>query len=455
MSKQQYLTAPVASKGIPKGIPYIVGNEAAERFSYYGMRAILVIFLTQYLRDASGELAPLSDAEAKSIYHYFLTAAYFFPVLGAFISDLWLGKYRTIIWLSIVYCIGHLILAIFETKEGVMWGLGFIALGAGGIKPCVSAHVGDQFGKSNQHLFSKVFGWFYFSINFGAFISTLLTPWLLRQEMFGPHVAFGVPGLLMLLATIVFWMGRHKFVHIPADPVGFKRELFAGIGLQALFKLGLLYAFIAVFWAVYDQNGSDWVLQAENMDRSFLGITWDAAQIQALNPVLVLFFIPLLSYLIYPFVDRFWKVTASRKIAVGMLLILPVLAVIIHVQSMIDAGQTPSIRWHVLAFALLTAAEVMIYQTGLEYSYTQAPKALKSFMMSLYLLSISIGNLFTAQVNKYVVKMEESGNPMTKIEYFSFFQKIVLVSVILFIIVAAFGVFKEKNYLQDEVPKDS
>ncbi len=451
MAKSQYLTAPVASKEMPKGIPYIVGNEAAERFSYYGMRAILVIFLTQYLRNAMGELDVLSEEAAKEWYHTFMSAAYFFPVIGALISDLWLGKYRTIIWLSIVYCLGHLVLALFETRTGVMWGLGLIAVGAGGIKPCVSAHVGDQFGKSNQHLLTKVFGWFYFSINFGAFISTLLTPLLLAKV--GSHIAFGVPGILMFIATIVFWMGRHVFVHIPADPKGFLKELFGGVGVQSFIKLAVLYLFIAVFWSVYDQNGSEWVLQAQHMNLNVMGLELQPAQVQSLNPILVLIYIPLFSYVLYPALGKVIRLNAALKIGMGLVLLLPVLLIITHVQKLIDAGQTPTIYWHFLAFAVLTASEVMIYQTGLEYTYTQSPKSIKSFMMSLYLLSVSLGNLFTAQVNKFISHSSEEDR-LTEVEYNMFFFKVVAVTIVLFAIVAAFGLFREKSFLQDEVPGD-
>ena len=145
---------------MPPGIPYIVGNEAAERFSFYGMRAILVVFMTQYLRDSSGSLATMSDAEASTWYHLFLSSNYFFPVFGAILADAFLGKYRTIFWLSILYCFGHLALALDDTRLGLGLGLTLIALGAGGIKPCVSANVGDQFGQTNQHLLSRAFGWF-------------------------------------------------------------------------------------------------------------------------------------------------------------------------------------------------------------------------------------------------------------------------------------------------------
>ncbi len=110
--KQSYATAPVATSGIPGGIPYIVMNEAAERFSFYGMRAILVVFMTKYLMDSSGDMAVMNEEEAKSIYHLFVSGVYFFPLLGALLADIFWGKYKTIITLSIVYCLGHLALAL-------------------------------------------------------------------------------------------------------------------------------------------------------------------------------------------------------------------------------------------------------------------------------------------------------------------------------------------------------
>src|SRR5262249_2253521 len=143
--------------------------------------------------------------------------------------------YRTIFWLSIVYCLGHLTLSLNNTRVGLIVGLGLVALGAGGIKPCVSANVGDQFGPSNQHLLTRVFSWFYFSINLGSAFSTMLMPWLLApfkaspemaaswppwivrclENWHGPSIAFGVPGIAMFIATVVFFWGRKKFVHIP------------------------------------------------------------------------------------------------------------------------------------------------------------------------------------------------------------------------------------------------
>ena len=194
MANYTPLTAPVPSKEMPRGIPYIVTNEAAERFSFYGMKGILIIFMTKYLMDSSGARAPMTEGEATTWFHLFNSAVYFTPLLGAIVADAFLGKYKTIVSLSIVYCLGHLALALDETRLGLSIGLTLIAIGAGGIKPCVSAHVGDQFGKTNGHLLSKIFGWFYFSINLGAFASMLVIPWLL--DRYGASVAFAVPKLL-------------------------------------------------------------------------------------------------------------------------------------------------------------------------------------------------------------------------------------------------------------------
>jgi len=157
MAKTQYLTAPLKTEKMPPGVPYIVGNEAAERFSYYGMNGILVIFMTTMLRNRLGDLAVMSETEANGWYHTFVTAVYGLPLIGAFLADAVLGKYRTVFWLSIVYCFGHFALALDDTRLGLVIGLSLIALGAGGIKPCVSANVGDQFGPSNQHLLMRVY----------------------------------------------------------------------------------------------------------------------------------------------------------------------------------------------------------------------------------------------------------------------------------------------------------
>ncbi|HEV8541422.1 MAG TPA: MFS transporter, partial [Verrucomicrobiae bacterium] len=320
MPKKPYLSAPIKTDKMPPGIPFIVGNEAAERFTFYGLRAILVIFMTQYLMDRSGQKAPLSDSEATEAMHIFLFGVYFFPFLGAILSDAFLGKYKTILSLSAVYCFGPLILALDHTRLGLSAGLWLIVIGSGGIKPCVSAHVGDQFGATNQHLIPRAFSWFYFSVNFGSTFSMAITPVLLKTQ--GPAWAFGLPAVLMVLATIVFWSGRYRFIHIPPGGMNFVRETFSVAGLRSLRNVLSIFVFIPFFWALFDQTASRWVLQGEKMQSfELFGHKVLAAQMQTLNPVFVLLLIPLFSYVLYPGVSKFFPMTPLRKIGVGFFVV--------------------------------------------------------------------------------------------------------------------------------------
>lgn len=440
-----YRTSPAPLTTIPSGIPFIIGNELAERFSFYGMRAILYLFMTTALVTHEGARDLMSDAKAKEWTHYFIAGVYFTPLLGALMADLWLGKYRTIIVLSLVYCLGHLALAVDHTRTGLIVGLSLIAMGAGGIKPCVSAHVGDQFGKTNAHLLPKIFNWFYLSINLGAAVSQLLTPKLL--EWYGPHIAFGVPGGLMFVATMVFWIGRHSFVHIPADPRRFVSDLIDPRFLRALAGLIPLFILIAAFWCIFDQTASAWIEQAQKMDRHFLIWELNPAQLQAINPLFILTLIPVFTLVIYPQMNRLMEVTPLRRIGAGFILTLATIYVSIWIEQQISAGLQPSIGWQVLAYLLLTGAEILISITALEFSYTQAPPRLKSFVMSLDLLSVALGNFFTARVNAYIEKAGAAAN-LSGANYYWFFMKITAVTTVIFVVVAMF--YKGRTYLQDE-----
>jgi POT family proton-dependent oligopeptide transporter len=447
-----YRTSPDRSfSGMPPGVPYIIGNEAAERFSFYGMRSILVVFMTTYLMSANGKPAAMSDNEAAAWFHEFVFGVYFLPILGALISDGLLGKYRTIILLSVVYCLGHLALAINDTRLGLFIGLLLIAIGSGGIKPCVSAHVGDQFGASNHHLLSRVFGWFYLSINLGSSISTYLCPILLNHKSLGPRYAFGLPGLLMFIATIVFWMGRKKFVHIPKGGLGFLREFFSGEGLGTIGRLFIVYLFVAVFWSLWDQSsGGEWTLQARDLNLRFLGLKLLPEQVQVANPLLILALVPLFNYFIYPAVERVFPLTPLRKIGIGLFLIAASFVVIWWIQARIDGGARPSVAWQLLAYVLLTASEVMVSITGLEFSYTQAPKKMKSIVMATWLFTVALGNQFTAILNFLIPSLSNLGIDLNHAAYFRFFSLLMFLTAILFVFVARF--YRGKTYIQGEAP---
>lgn len=417
----------------PKSIGYIIANEGAERFSFYGMRSILATFLVfHFFNPTMNPLLQITaEAKANETTHFFVSLAYALPFVGGLVADWFFGKYKVIIYVSIVYCIGHLCLALFDHDlEKFKYGLILIAIGAGGIKSCVSANLGDQFTTDNKHLMSKVYGWFYFSINAGSVLSTILIP--LIYDRYGPKWAFGIPGILMALATLIFFWGKKTYTNVP--PSGVNKNNFVFISVYALLnwrskkkKQSLLdvakekfdhqkvedvktvynvlavFAFIPIFWALWDQNLSEWVLQATKMDRHILGINLLPEQIQTVNPFFLLVFIPIFNYWLYPFLDkRGLKTTPLRRIGAGLVLTAISFIIIALIQTSIDGGATPAIGWQVLAYAILAAAEVLVSITGLEYAYTQASKSMKSTMIAIWLLTTALGNLFTALVNRSI-----------------------------------------------------
>jgi POT family proton-dependent oligopeptide transporter len=450
----------------PNQIKYIVWNEACERYSYYGMRSILVIFLVQYLL--------LTKTQATADYHLFAGACYLFPLLGAYISDRFWGKYKTILILSLVYCLGHGFLAIFEhDKAGFYWGLGLIALGSGGIKPCVSAHVGDQFKPSQKDALKKVFDLFYWMINFGSFFSSIITPWTL--EAYGPAIAFGIPGILMLIATFIFWLGRNEFVHVPptgSNPHSTSKVLFSAIknfsrrgdngifggalvdhpkksvdDVEAAMGVSKIFIAIAVFWALFDQHGSSWVLQAKemNLDVNILGWTGTLlpSQIPALNPIMVMCLIPISTFGVYPFFEKKLKIemTPLRKMGAGMFVCAASFVFVAIYQYILDGGTQLSVLWQIIPFLVITMAEVMVSITGLEFAYTQAPRSMKSTIMSMWLLTVFFGNMITAYVALFAESFGLSGG-----NFFMFFAILMAIFSVIFALVAK--TYKMQNFME-------
>ncbi|MHC4229852.1 MAG: POT family MFS transporter, partial [Planctomycetota bacterium] len=450
MAKTKYLTAPLPSKKMPAGIPCILTTEASERFAFYGMSSILVVFMTRYLMNAGGQLDVMGGEDAKKWFHYFTAAVYFMPLIGAIISDVWLGKFKTIIIFSLVYCSGFAILALDHTRFGLGAGLILIAIASGTIKPCLSANVGDQFGASNRHLIEKVYGWFYFSVNLGAAVSMYKCPDLL--EKYGPAVGFGVPGAFMFVAMFSYWLGRYKLVHIrPAGKTGW-REILDKEGVRALLRLCPVFVFISMFFALFYQSESAWVLQAEKMNLRWLGKDWLPAQMQSANPVLIMVLIPLFGYAIYPALNRIWTLTPLRKIGIGMFLTAGSFLVPVWIETQLANGAKPSIGWQFVAYIFLTGAEVMVSITALEFAYTQAPKKMKSMIQSIELLAISLGNMFVAAVHD-LIQDEDGTSKLPGASYYWFFVIAMLVTTVLFIPLARW--YKPKEYIQDEATAES
>lgn len=495
----------------PPQIKYIVGNEGCERYSYYGMRSILQIFMVNYLLMESGH--------ATEVMHLFMGFCYLLPLLGSYLADRYWGRYKTILYLSLFYCAGHATLSIFEKYEyGLYAGLALIALGSGGIKPCVSAFVGDQFSADQKTMLNRVYNLFYFMINFGSFFSTIFTP--LTLKYYGPTIAFGIPGILMFIATAIFWIGRKHYIKVPPtgpDNDSFWAILFQGlfhlfkfgtkgpvlgwlgvillsvfvvimsmqygmsIGIGSLllaivafiaifnkrfwryaeanhkservgeFKIALdiakVFASISVFWALFDQHASTWILQADQMVRdtkmSLFGMTLFEGEIlpsqfSAVNPILVMIMIPIFTYGLYPFINRFYEMTPIRRMGWGFVVAASGFAAVAFIQYPMDAGLDMHILWQTLPYVLMTASEVMISITGLEFAYTQAPKSMKSTIMSFWLLTVFFGNIIAGAIVKLQFFPLGTGN------FFMFFA---------FLILAAGGLFVlgVRNYKMRDV----
>ena len=240
---------------LPRQIPYIIGNEGCERFSFYGMRNILVQFLITSTLLQHFMVGGERELAAKDLMHSFMIGVYFFPLLGGWLSDRFFGKYNTILWFSLIYCAGHACLAMFDdNRAGFFTGLGLIALGAGGIKPLVASFVGDQFDQTNKHLAKVVFDGFYWIINFGSLFASLLMPLFLKH--YGPSVAFGIPGVLMFVATFVFWLGRKQYIMVPpvgdSDPHSFSKVVRTALLAQkpGEGRAGLWIAIVGIALAV-------------------------------------------------------------------------------------------------------------------------------------------------------------------------------------------------------------
>ncbi|CAI9623953.1 unnamed protein product, partial [Staurois parvus] len=355
--------------GYPLSIFFIVVNEFCERFSYYGMRAVLVLYFKYFLQ--------WDNNLATVVYHTFVAVCYLTPILGAIVADSWLGKFKTIIYLSIVYTVGQIVMsvsAIHDITDGnrdgtpdnlsihvalSMIGLILIAFGTGGIKPCVAAFGGDQFEEHQDKQRSSFFSIFYLSINAGSLLSTIITP-ILRGQECGIHsqqkcypLAFGVPAALMAVALLVFIVGSRMYKKV--SPQGnimlkvfkcisfaisnryrnrsksipkrehwmdwakekYEERLIAQI--KMVVKVLFLYIPLPMFWALFDQQGSRWTLQATTMDGNFGALQIQPDQMQTINAILIIVLVPIVDIVVYPLIKKCkLNFTPLKRMTVGM-----------------------------------------------------------------------------------------------------------------------------------------
>ena len=212
-------------------------------------------------------------------------------------------------------------------------------------------------------------------------------------------------------------------------------------------RLALIYMFVAVFWALWDQSsGGEWTLQATKLDLNVFGVHVYPEQVQILNPILILILVPIFNYGIYPAIDRFFPLTPLRKIGIGLFLTASSFVVLWWIQLQVDAGQMPTVLWQAPAYILLTAGEVMVSITGLEFSYTQAPRKMKSAVMALWLFAVSVGNQITSAIDFAKPSLRGIGINLEGANHYVFFTFFMLVASVVFVAVAR--LYRGRTYIQ-------
>ncbi|XP_059059832.1 solute carrier family 15 member 1-like isoform X2 [Achroia grisella] len=315
----------------PMSIFCIIATEFCERFSFCGLRTILSLYLRNVLC--------LHENAATVVYHIFIMMCYTMPLVGAVLADNFIGRYRVILYFSVIYLLGTMLTCcsaipplMLPPTYTSMIGLALIATGTGGIKPCVAAFGGDQFRlpDENQRL-QRFFSTFYCMVNLGGFMGMIITPALRRSVMcFGGDacyaLGFGFPAILVLVSIVIFVAGKPWYrIKKPRDNVTLKfiscawyafmkwlrcdsrsdpiKEHWLDYGadkygekliadMKIVFSILYLYLPVPIFWSLFDQQGSRWTFQASRLRSEVFGVTLMPDQLQVMNPAMVLFMMP-------------------------------------------------------------------------------------------------------------------------------------------------------------------
>ncbi|ORX69844.1 PTR2-domain-containing protein [Basidiobolus meristosporus CBS 931.73] len=481
---------------IPKAVWYIIPNEFCERFTFYGIKNLL----QQYFKTAVG----LNPVQAKVNSHAFNMMCYFFPLLGAAISDSWLAKYHTIVYLSVVYLIGTILLAVFSINGLIsnygaypvwtaMLPLTLIALGTGGIKPCVSSHGGDQYLPHQTKALDWFFAMFYISINSGSLLSQYITPMLKdKVSCFGSQcyfASFALPAALFAIALVIFVLGFKHYRVVPAigeflpwkaikgtvyaikkyssatpeerqrrgNWLNFAEDLVGPLFVEEIRMFGQVFGMILpimFWWMIYDQQSTEWQEQYEMMNKNWGSLEISTEQSSIFNTIFILIFVPLCAKVLYPFLERRGiRFYLLRRMAVGFFLVILSFALSgglqYIVQSRFDGERNASGKvtscpnclhgaWQLPQWALLSLGETMVSPTGLQFTYTQVGRQMKSTSSSFWLLTVSLGNLVVTAIEEGLAGTSIQGPP----KYF-LYCGIGLVANIVFCFLATKYTYKE------------
>ena len=424
----------------PKGLWVLFIAEMWERFSYYGMRALLVLYLisstSEELAGGAANLNPgfgWSEESAYLLYGIYTWAVYLTPIVGGWLADRFLGTHRSMIVGGWIIAAGHILLAgtelfgitagaavTLQTGPGALLcfigGLALIVIGTGFFKPCVSVMVGQLYGPNDERR-DGGFTIFYMGINVGALLAPLIAGTL--GETVGWHWGFGSAAIGMILGITAYQAFRSRYLEgigLPpkarAKPVEetAPRPPLSRVEWQRIGVI-LVLAFVAniAFWAAFEQAGSSMnVFAAQNTDRTLWGLLdtpFPATWYQSVNPAAIILFAPVFAWLWVFLGHRGLNPSTPTKFALGLWLLgLAFLSMVFGAMDAQDGLAAP--HWLLITFVVYTWGELCLSPVGLSMVTKLAPVHLQSLMMGLWFFSFSLSNLLAGLVARYSVRLE-------------------------------------------------
>lgn len=411
-------------KSHPKGFWFVFWGELAERSSFYGMRTLLALYMTTILG--------FEQNEGAQIMQFFIAACYVAPLLGGWLADRVLGRYKTILYFSIPYIVGHLVLGGIQTRWGLFSALFLLAVGSGSIKPNTSTLMGQIYEKEKKEfLLTEAFSYFYAAINIGAAVSSLSLP--LVRNQWGYGVALAIPAVLMAFAFVFFMIGKKYYPEDRVEKVVVRDPLQRKNEWATLRRIGGIFLLISVFWLVYDQNASTWIyFTNDHCDLTlFPGVQITADQIQGLNPVLIVVLTPIFNAIWQWHRRRTGKdLVDTRKMLVGFGIVTICMAVM-TVAGYLSIHEKVSVWWIVIATLIVTMAELCISVIGLEFAYREAAPGTKSVVTAAFLLTVTLGDFVGGFINRLYETSLNAG------EFFALQTLIIALAAVVFVRVSA------------------
>jgi len=383
----------------PIGLYILFFTEMWERFSYYGMRSLLVYYMMKHLH--------FTQERSSEIYGLYTGFVFFTPLLGGMLADRLVGQRRTVILGGVLMATGHFLMAF----ENLFFpALIFLILGNGAFKPNISTQVGALY-PPGDHRRDRAFSIFYMGINLGAFFSPLVCGTL--GEKIGFPWGFGAAGVGMVVGLLVYLCGQK---HLSPDLIMQKKEAKQQKSSEPMtredwLKIGAIFIMMAlsiVFWSVYEQQGNTMALWADvNTDRMIFGWEMPASWFQSFNPLMIFIFVPVLNAF-WGWQDRRGKESSSiAKMGIGCILLAAAFLILIPPARELTVNPKSSLWWLIACTFVLTIGEIYLSPVGLSLVTKIAPARIVSMMMGVWFLSSFFGNYLSGYFGTFWEKMSK------------------------------------------------